>query len=49
MEKLITGVAVFLSVVCGQPDLLAILCLFLICAILLGSISVAAFRQTRPS
>jgi hypothetical protein len=33
MEKLIAGVAVFLAVVCGQPDVLAVLCLYLAAAI----------------
>lgn len=49
MEKLITGIAVFLAVVCGQPDLLAILCLFLISAIFLGVVFTTVLRQTRTT
>ena len=47
MEKSIAGFAVFLAVVCGQPDILAILCLFLIGAIVLGIISSTALRHAR--
>ncbi len=34
MEKILSGVAVFVSVVCGQPGALAALCIYLFAAIL---------------
>jgi len=42
LEKLITGAAVFLAVVCGQPDLLGVLCLYLFFAVLLVAAAIAA-------
>lgn len=42
MEKLMTGAAVFFATVCGQPDLLATLCIYLFVAILLASMAVMA-------
>lgn len=42
MEKLITGAAVFAAILCGQPDLLAVLCLYLFVAIVLTTLAVAA-------
>jgi len=44
MEKLVTGAAVFLAVVCGQPALLAALCLYLFVAMLSGIAAVTLLR-----
>jgi hypothetical protein len=46
VEKLTTGAAVFLAIVCGQPDLLAILCFYLFFAILFA---IAATTTLRPA
>ena len=45
MEKLTTGAAVFLAIVCGQPDLLGILCFYLFFAILFAIVGAAAARR----
>ena len=47
VEKLTTGAAVFLAILCGQPDLLAILCFYLVFAILLAAAAMVAFRPAR--
>lgn len=49
MEKLIAGAAVFFAVVCGQPDLLAVLCFYLIFSILLAILSSFLARQLRTT
>jgi hypothetical protein len=47
MENLMTGTAVFLAVVCGQPELLAILCLYLSLAALVAIAVAAVWRPLR--
>ena len=49
MEKLVTGAAVFLAVVFGQPDLLATLCLYLFAVILSGIAAVTLLRTIKSA
>ena len=37
MARLLTGFPVFVALLCGQPDLLAVICLYLALAIVLAS------------
>jgi hypothetical protein len=49
MEKLVTGTAVFLAVLCGQPELLAIFCLYLFVTIFLAAAAATLLRSPRPA
>jgi hypothetical protein len=47
LARLLTGFPVFAALLCGQPDLLAVVCLYLSLLIVLASGVTALFRQTR--
>ena len=49
MEKLMTGAAVFLAVLCGQPELLAVFCLYLFFSIFLVIAAATLLRSPRPA
>ncbi len=50
MAKLLTGISVFIALLCGQPDLLAVACLYLALAIAVaGGIAGLIRAAARPS
>jgi hypothetical protein len=49
VEKAFAGIAVFLAVVCGKPDLLGVICLYLISALLIGGMVREFLRPARGS
>lgn len=44
MAKLLLGTPVFIALLCGQPDLLAVVCLYLALTIVMASSVVALLR-----
>jgi hypothetical protein len=49
VAKLLTGIIVFIALLCGQPDLLGIACLYLALAIAVGGGVAGLVRAARPS
>jgi hypothetical protein len=44
LAKIVTAAAVFIALLCGQPDLLAVVCLYLSMPIILAT-GIAALRR----
>jgi hypothetical protein len=47
LARLLTGFPVFIALLCGQPDLLGVVCLYLSLLIVLAGATAQVFREAR--